>query len=439
MKSWKKWFWSPFLLFGLAIFFVIAKSHPEDEQEYRELVHPSSGEGEKMSTQMRQKVRKDIYITDEESRHHGVIHCDKSNLVIIHGSKQGELAEKMQKISCKMQEGDTPSQPLFCFEADSGIFYYLNNRFQAHRAIFKLREKNTLGCNFAELDQSLQKGVFIGGIDTPFALFQGEINGFPLEIKSKQFQIVSDGSFVDILTDEQVWIEYDKKFRAVADSASYRCKKEGMEEGIVRLKSKGVQNTCQMTHEKAGRMQAKQIWMELEKGSIHCDFVQGTLHLPDAAHSEIDFAAKNLIWKEKEGLLTLTDEVHISCEQFGMICSDSVVFEYSALEPKRIEIQGNVKMRNQFADIEGGSPLDQYALSDVVQIDLFSRKITLNANQGKRVLFFDKANHMRVSAPALTITAGTKVGKESIKGIGDVRFTFAEQELDLLRKQFPKI
>ena len=44
---------------------------------------------------------------------------------------------------------------------------------------------------------------------------------------------------------------------------------------------------------------------------------------------------------------------------------------------------------------------------------------------------------MQASAPKLTITLGGKVGKEEIKGAGDVHFSLAEGEWEQLRRRFP--
>src|SRR5262249_30835599 len=86
------------------------------------------------------------------------------------------------------------------------------------------------------------------------------------------------------------------------------------------------------------------------------------------------------------------------------------------------------------------SPLVQYALADRVeyfpknQEALFSTK-----GSGRRVLYYDTANDMQVSAPALRIKRDQVTHKDSVKGIGDVRFNFVEHEIDQLeqlRKRF---
>ena len=57
-------------------------------------------------------------------------------------------------------------------------------------------------------------------------------------------------------------------------------------------------------------------------------------------------------------------------------------------------------------------------------------------NNLKRVLFYDKANDMEVSATTLKIKRDEATKKETVKGIGDVRFSFVENEFEQLRKRF---
>jgi len=65
-----------------------------------------------------------------------------------------------------------------------------------------------------------------------------------------------------------------------------------------------------------------------------------------------------------------------------------------------------------------------------------SQEMILKANRNARVLFYDKVNNIQVSADTLKVNRDPHTNKESIKGTGDVRFTFVQQELDQLREQF---
>lgn len=423
-----KWWLGSLFLICLATVFTgwfVIRPHPKDEREYQDLIHPSQS-GVERSTQDRKRVRKDMHFSHLHTR----IESAKSQLLIAHDS-HGGLVEHMDKISCAMQEkGELSPQPIqtICrFDADRGVYDYSTHFFEANNTsffryvipgehlpenlslyqpevrggaekvvvqtagkdhIFRgyrswLQDKNTfLSCGVAEFDQTFTQGSFAEGIDGPYALYQGQIT----DRKGKQIPIEIQGIKISV--------------EPLENQQSHQCQ--------------------------------HYILVEQAKGQV-----QLQAHEANEFHSRIILSARTLIWNEQEEMFTLRDDVVISCDGFGVICSDSATFGYHNHEID-IVVSGNVRMRNQFADMEGGTPLDQYALADTVTLDPSTKKMILQAIQGKRVLFYDKANHMQISAPALTIIAGTKVGKESIKGTGDVHFTFAEQELDLLRKQFPK-
>ncbi|MBA3722712.1 MAG: hypothetical protein H0W88_09975 [Parachlamydiaceae bacterium] len=125
----------------------------------------------------------------------------------------------------------------------------------------------------------------------------------------------------------------------------------------------------------------------------------------------------------------------------GDIYSDSVVLNYSLQEktlvPSKLLMQGNVKMLNRFdGHIQESSSVLQYALADSVEYDPKNSVMILKGLNGNRVLFYDKVNNLQMSAPALTISRDEKSKRESIKGSGDVRFTFIEHEIDQLRQHF---
>lgn len=125
----------------------------------------------------------------------------------------------------------------------------------------------------------------------------------------------------------------------------------------------------------------------------------------------------------------------------GTIHSDRAVIDYEEKNnhylPKKISLMGNVHMHNNIAKTgSSDQPIEQYALADRVEYLPEQEFLTLQADPKKRVLFFDKINHMQMSAPEIIITRNPKTKKESIKGQGDVRLTFAGQELEQLYKEF---
>ena len=78
----------------------------------------------------------------------------------------------------------------------------------------------------------------------------------------------------------------------------------------------------------------------------------------------------------------------------------------------------------------------QYALADELEYQPHSQEIVLKAQEGNRVLFFDKINGVQMSAPGLKIHHDSMKRKDTVQGIGDVHFTFVEKELEQLKKRF---
>lgn len=118
----------------------------------------------------------------------------------------------------------------------------------------------------------------------------------------------------------------------------------------------------------------------------------------------------------------------------GQIYADRVTLKYGlngkVVVPEKIILEGHVRMSNSRSEKE------QYALADRVDYFLETEEMIFKADEGKRVLFYDHANELQVSAPGLKITRDKTTHKETIKGIGDVRFSFVEKEFEQLREKF---
>lgn len=126
----------------------------------------------------------------------------------------------------------------------------------------------------------------------------------------------------------------------------------------------------------------------------------------------------------------------------GEMYADRVTFYYQwqdrHLVPEKMILEGHVRLMNRFDGHRGeaGSIL-HYALADRVECFPKLQEIFLTSDNGKRVLFFDKVNNIQMSAPSLKVRHDPATQKEAIQGLGDVRFTFIEKELEQLKSHFP--
>jgi hypothetical protein len=65
-----------------------------------------------------------------------------------------------------------------------------------------------------------------------------------------------------------------------------------------------------------------------------------------------------------------------------------------------------------------------------------TRTFILGADPGKRVLFLNQEENLRVSAQEVHITEDPTTKKQTVKGIGNVQLSFTTEEEALLKKWF---
>ncbi|HAZ15224.1 MAG TPA: hypothetical protein DCY54_01040 [Parachlamydiales bacterium] len=110
---------------------------------------------------------------------------------------------------------------------------------------------------------------------------------------------------------------------------------------------------------------------------------------------------------------------------------DFAVLE-SQLTPVSLTLMGNVRL---FA--LGKETPNRCSLADRLVYAPTTRTLILSSNPGKRVLFWDEAQALCISAQEIHITQDPSNEKESIKGVGNVKFSFTSEESALLHQLFP--
>lgn len=102
---------------------------------------------------------------------------------------------------------------------------------------------------------------------------------------------------------------------------------------------------------------------------------------------------------------------------------------YAEVEPHNhlCTLKGSVKLIHR----EGA--LRQYVVADQVVLSQEKGECRFFADPGKRVLFFDAANHLQMSASELKALRDPITDKEKVEGKGDVRFRLSEQEFQRLK------
>ena len=77
--------------------------------------------------------------------------------------------------------------------------------------------------------------------------------------------------------------------------------------------------------------------------------------------------------------------------------------------------------------VVSSQPFSQQILADTLNYDPETRRITLKAFKGGRVLLLDQQNGMQISAPAITMKRNPD-GNPEIRGLGNVRMQLSQQE-----------
>lgn len=131
-------------------------------------------------------------------------------------------------------------------------------------------------------------------------------------------------------------------------------------------------------------------------------------------------------------------------DSLGEILADKMTITYALNEdsspiPKKFVLEGHVRILNQ-RPIESNQAKTylEYALADCVEYLPEAKEVTLSANGKGRVLFYDKINHLEISAPALKVHRDQITKKESVRGVGHVRFKFIKEELQRMQHYFSK-
>ncbi len=132
--------------------------------------------------------------------------------------------------------------------------------------------------------------------------------------------------------------------------------------------------------------------------------------------------------------------VHLK-DDYGEIFADQAMVLYTPTErrvqiPQKIVLKGNVKIINRNSLQNGEDNILHMAIADKVDLTPSTNEMIFTSQKGKRVLLYDKGNDIQISAPKLTIRRDQQTKKESFEGAGDVRFSFKDREIALLREKF---
>lgn len=153
-------------------------------------------------------------------------------------------------------------------------------------------------------------------------------------------------------------------------------------------------------------------WIEIDS-QVLCTFAQGGKMLCD--HLEIDHTLRRGEFSQ----------VVYSDEQ-GEVYADKAWIDYDeeTLKPTLVTLVDHVRL---------STPANQYALADFV---LFYPETQFMILEGKenRVLFVDTQRDVTLSAKTIHAQRDKITNRDSVKGLGDVRFTLSADEIQKMKK-----
>ena len=175
-------------------------------------------------------------------------------------------------------------------------------------------------------------------------------------------------------------------------------------------------------------------YQDVQKDRAHKIICPGTFTIDHERHAIMLRGAADLSGKEE------IQQVYIE-DVMGEMYADSIqmnyIWENRQFTPTNVLLEGHVRLLNRFdGHIQESGSVLHYALADRMDYFPKEQEIILTGTKDTRVLFFDKVNNVQMSAPALKIKRDAITAKDCIQGLGDVRFTFMERELEQLKQHF---
>lgn len=103
----------------------------------------------------------------------------------------------------------------------------------------------------------------------------------------------------------------------------------------------------------------------------------------------------------------------------------------------KVQLTGHVRLKNKTPlDPNQDHSVRQYALADQLVILPSEHLMTLSCMGDRRVLFYDEINQIQMSAPGIEIFRTKTPQQESVRGLGNVRFSFREHEIKSIAEHF---
>ncbi len=138
---------------------------------------------------------------------------------------------------------------------------------------------------------------------------------------------------------------------------------------------------------------------------------------------------------EKEGRVPSDKQIYYEEEAIGVF-ADKANLEYalndSILQPVSLLLKGNIRL---FSHDPKQPP--RCGVADRLNYSMTTRTLILAADPGKKVLFWDESQGLRMSATEVHIVYDPETKQHTVKGVGKVQFALSPEEQLHLKQLFP--
>lgn len=119
-----------------------------------------------------------------------------------------------------------------------------------------------------------------------------------------------------------------------------------------------------------------------------------------------------------------------------LLYADHASLEYSilgnAFQPVSLNLKDHVRLLSKDSVNQ-----PRCGLADRLTYSPTTRTLILSANPGKKVFFWDETEGIRISGQEIHILHDPTTQKQTVKGVGNVKFSFSTEESALLKQIFP--
>ena len=442
------------------------------------------------TSQYRTNVEKTIRFSQNGTPLQIKLNADKSTLQLSQFRKEMEAIEVMEPVRCWIQESLfyrlpdgrdvmpqadgrllikdadpsdpsswispdhpdlTPMQVIRYLEADRGLHHYLDNSFVANHATFSqiVTSGHTLGSTGSDqtvLVKALARSIklTISNNDVALDAYDTRLS-YPVEGQAKQ--VWYDGTDVHLDGDVKVVHEAGKMS---ADHATLQLAGD-KKLSTVHLKGKvrlGLPDGGSLRCTEAlfdQTMMTGRFWSHGNEQTV-ITYLNEKLHQV-TCFGDVTIDHQSMVTTLNSPPTTpesTVDRRVVYTDSLGKVAAEQIKLHYTFSDNtpvlRKLTMKDNIHIVNT-APWESRKKSDrtdtddkpsatlQYAIADTMEYRPETQKMLLGAHTGRRVLFYDQANNLQVSADGMEASRNVTTGKESVKGIGDVRFSLIDYEV----------